>query len=138
ERDAEQRRAPHLVPHDLQEIVDVDALLDVVREMEVGVVEQIAVGRRARLRRGWRAIRRQGSHEPERQRAGGHEHAEARTGLSAHAFASCDTHQKFISQFTWNTLPVAPTGIGYAVYPTGEWSMWMTSAFTRKPRCFTG
>ena len=84
------------------------------------------------------AIRRQVRREPERQRAGGHEHAEAGTGLSAHTFASCAAHQKFISQFTWNTLPVAPTGIGYAVYPTGEWSMWMTSAFTRKPRCFTG
>ncbi len=35
QRDAEQRRSAHAVPHDLQELLRLDALLDVVREVEM-------------------------------------------------------------------------------------------------------
>ena len=43
---AEQRHAPHLVAHDLQEVVDVRPLLDVVREVEVSVVHDVSRRRR--------------------------------------------------------------------------------------------
>ena len=42
QRDAEQRDAPDLRPHDLQELVDVGAFLDVVRQVEVRVVDHVA------------------------------------------------------------------------------------------------
>ena len=62
QRDAEQRRAADPRPHDLQELADVDALLDVVRQVEVRVVEISAGGcrlrpRRRRLRRRRRGLR---------------------------------------------------------------------------------
>ena len=46
QRDAEQRRSADPGPHDLQELADVDALLDVVRQVEVRVVEAVARGGR--------------------------------------------------------------------------------------------
>ena len=52
QRDAEQRRSAHARPHDLQELTRLDALLDVVRQVEVRVVE--TVGRALSLRDGTR------------------------------------------------------------------------------------
>ena len=48
QRDAEQRRSAHARPHDLEELTRLDALLDVVRQVEVRVVE--TVGRALSLR----------------------------------------------------------------------------------------
>ena len=61
QRDAEQRRSPGLVPHDLQERPDVDALLHVVGQVEVAVVEGIVVrrgGLRGRRRHSRACLRR--------------------------------------------------------------------------------
>ena len=49
QRDAEQGGAADLVSHDLEVPADVGALLDVVRQVEVRVVEQVAVRRRLGL-----------------------------------------------------------------------------------------
>ena len=96
-----------------QEIADLRPLLDVVREVEVSVVDKVAVGRRCGLRAqsGRRGERRDeaGDHPPPR-RAG----APARGLVSGSAcvfvcHGSFDP-QKFSSRFVWKTEPLPPTG----------------------------
>ncbi len=72
QRDAEERRPPDLVAHDLQEVVNVGAFLDVVREVEVVVVDE--VGRRRRRRGGLPGSRHRCRHED--GSAGHEQHAE--------------------------------------------------------------
>ena len=48
QRNAEQRHPAHPVPHDLQKVRQADAPLDVVGDVEVGVVEIDLLGRRRR------------------------------------------------------------------------------------------
>src|SRR5262249_22296182 len=92
QRDAEERDASHSGPHDLQEVVNVRPFLDVVREVEVRVVQLVRSG----------LLRR------ERERRDCERRSDQKT-LGAH-----DT-QKFISKLMWKIGPLAPTGIGYAV-----------------------
>ena len=61
EGNAEQRRSTDPVAHDLQELLAADSLLDVVRQMKVGIIELRGVGL---------ALRRN-EHDPSRDRAAG-------------------------------------------------------------------
>src|SRR4051812_1400338 len=88
QRNAEERDAADLRAHDRQDVVDVRPFLDVVREVEVRVVQLV----RLTLLRA------------ERQRGEG-TRGDADEEKPGH-------HQKFISRLTWKTGPFAPTGIG--------------------------
>ena len=87
--------------------LDVDALLDVVRQVEVRVVELVG---RARSLRAERTRERRPPAAPGRRRTRASA-IERRDGLVDHALIP----QKFISRLMWKMLPLAPTGIGYAV-----------------------
>jgi hypothetical protein len=79
---------PTFGPHDLQEGVDVRALLDVVGQMEMRVVDDVAAGGGLRDR----GPREEGQGQAEQRR-----------------FRE-QAHQKFISKFVWKTFPLPPTG----------------------------
>ncbi len=123
QRDAEQGRAPHLGSHDVEEPVHVDPFLDVVRQVEVRVVDDVpglrirGPGRRGRgtSRRGTdaglvvRRTDRDGRRDEDAEGANRHR------GPVTHGRSSWCAHQKFSSRFAWKTVPFAPTGMGYAV-----------------------
>ena len=105
ERNAEQRRSADPVAHDLAGTrCDVDALLDVVRQVEVRVVELVGgtLALCVERPRAGREDREQG------QRDRGAEDGR-RTGRRSASHLHLRV-QKLISRLMWNTGPLAPTG----------------------------
>ena len=86
--------------------MDVDALLNVVREVEVGVEELVAGTLALRVER-----MRADEEEPEERQREATPSTAAERGKGLRIMVT-SWDQKFISRLMWNTVPFAPTGYG--------------------------
>ncbi len=102
--DSEQCRPSDASAHDAQESAGLNALLDVVRQMEMRIVKAVGVGRLGVLRR-----RR---HERDQHAAHGDGSQQLKEGSDATQGRHLHSAQKLISRLMWNTGPLAPTGYG--------------------------
>jgi hypothetical protein len=103
QRNPEQRRAADTCAHDAQEGCRIDALLDVVRQVKVGVVEP---GRGTLTTRMERAGLNPEDGQQRHRGGDGDSLCGTDRGFARHV----PSDQKFISRLMWNTGPLAPTG----------------------------